>query len=227
MGRVDATSSNQPRGLAAHRTVHARCRVGPAAVRAVSRSSKRDPRASWWRRRESNPRPRITTLRASTCVFHGLVLALGAPVDGLSSRQPRKFLAGPPRGATRRPVRWCRLSAAADVPRRDGCMMNQAARAKLLACDAFPRGFYGMTRDPRHATRRQTKPVETSAPPNFGEESLAHTLRRSSRTVSIIRGPALDDPGGRSTQRRCHLRRIIARSISRLASCSFFVSRLS
>ncbi len=134
------------------------------------------PERGWWRRRESNPRPGIPAPQASTCVFHGLDLVLRTPVDGLPSDQSRWCLAGPPRGATRRPARWWRLRPAAGVPGGDGCLTYQAAREKLLACNAAPRGFSGVTRDPRHATWRQVKPVETGAPPFRRGRSLAHGM---------------------------------------------------
>ena len=87
-------------------------------------ANKRDSSEPAWRRRESNPRPGIPAIQVSTCVFHGLVLVSRTPMDGLPLDQQQKFLAGLPCCTARRPARWCRSTAVAGVPRKNGYLIT-------------------------------------------------------------------------------------------------------
>src|SRR6185369_3232680 len=90
------------------------------------------------------------------------------PVSVLSRRSaPRRdspaspLVASPPsRGRSRR----------RRLPDVSGC------EREIVGMQCRPERIYGVTRDPRHATWRQVKPVETGAPPFRRGRSLAHGM---------------------------------------------------
>jgi hypothetical protein len=91
-----------------------------------------------------------------------LVLALGAPTDGLPARQHPLVLAGPPGCGARRPARCWRLPGAAGAPRVDGYLVTRQRENSCWQISAVPERMNGGFENPGAppgAERNRSKPV--------------------------------------------------------------------